>query len=203
MLPGDTLTRDACLAYLASTTPHLHVGGKTALSWRGVRHNLAFRETIELWGDGPLKIPPWLLDRFLCRYQGTQIFDDRLADNYGLAILPNGHPDALVSVPERAMLELLSDACKHQTLEETSHLVEATHNLRESVLAELLAHVTRIKVVRLAQQIAETFELGWAPLAREHSRRLGGAARWIATSRNGERLELKSGWKHISAGRKA
>ena len=35
---------------------HLHVGDKTALSWRGVRHNIAFQETIELWSDKPLNI---------------------------------------------------------------------------------------------------------------------------------------------------
>ena len=55
--PGDTLQRDACLAFLAQQVPGLHVAGKTALAWRGVRHNLAYRETVVLWGDQPARLP--------------------------------------------------------------------------------------------------------------------------------------------------
>jgi hypothetical protein len=40
MLPGDTLSRDGCLAYLMRRNAGLHVGGKTALAWRGVKHNI-------------------------------------------------------------------------------------------------------------------------------------------------------------------
>src|SRR5882724_8610498 len=43
MLPGDALTRDGCLAYLGHHIPGLHVGGKTALAWRGIRQNISFR----------------------------------------------------------------------------------------------------------------------------------------------------------------
>ena len=35
MLPGDTLTREGCLAYLGQHVPGIHVGGKTALAWGG------------------------------------------------------------------------------------------------------------------------------------------------------------------------
>ena len=37
MFPNDDLQRDACLKVLASQMPGLHVAGKTALAWRGVR----------------------------------------------------------------------------------------------------------------------------------------------------------------------
>src|SRR5258708_1203567 len=46
--PNDTLQRDACLKFLAKTVPGLHVAGKTALDWRGVRHNVSFREHLTL-----------------------------------------------------------------------------------------------------------------------------------------------------------
>ena len=65
MLPGDTLTRDGCLAFLSAQMPGLHVGSKTALAWRGVRQNVAFREHLRLWGDTPrclrarMATPPW------------------------------------------------------------------------------------------------------------------------------------------------
>ena len=57
MLPGDTLTRDGCLAFLATQTPGLHVAGKTALAWRGVRKNISFREHLSLWGEAPKRLP--------------------------------------------------------------------------------------------------------------------------------------------------
>ena len=45
----------------------------------------------------------------------------------------------LVSTPERALLELLSDVGKGQELEEARHLVESARTLRQPVLEELLA----------------------------------------------------------------
>src|SRR6266436_2816072 len=59
MLPGDTLTRDGSLAFLSGQIPGLHVGGKTALAWRGVRQNVAFREVVNLWGAKPKRLPDW------------------------------------------------------------------------------------------------------------------------------------------------
>jgi hypothetical protein len=78
MLPGDTLTRDGSLAFLSEQTPGLHVGGKTALAWRSVRQNIAFREHLNLWGDTPRRLPEWFTQRFPASYQATQLFDDAL-----------------------------------------------------------------------------------------------------------------------------
>ena len=191
MVPGDTLTRDGCLAYLARAHPGIHVGGKTALSWRGIRHNVSFRETVTLWGQGQLNLPEWLTSRFACTYQTTRLFDADLPASFGVQPLPGGHAEVLVSAPERALLELLSDIGKTASLEEARALVESTHNLRTPVLETLLTHTTRIKVLRLARALAEEFDLPWAPLAKVHSEKKGGGARWIAVTKSGERLDLK------------
>lgn len=191
MLPGDTLTRDGCLAYLIRRHPGLHVGSHTALSWRGIRHNITFRETISLWGDKPLSLPTWLQDRFACSYQTTQLFGPALSEGYGIQPLPGGRKDVLVSAPERALLELLSDVGKTATLDVARPLVEGTHHLRTSVLDTLLAHTTRIKVVRLARLLSEELELPWASVAKTHSEKKGGGSLWVAVSRQGERLALK------------
>lgn len=191
MLPGDTLSRDGALAFLARQMPGLHVGSKTALTWRGVRQNLAFRETISLWGSRPQKLPEWFTQRFPAHYQATQLFDTMLTPGYGLQPLPNGRQALLVSVPERAMLELLSDLGKTQSLGEARELVEGLPSLRESVLEELLAHTTRIKVVRAAATFGQELQLPWAAIALRHSDRLGGGQRWLAVSKSGERLDLK------------
>jgi hypothetical protein len=191
MLPGDTLTRDGCLAYLSQRVSGLHVGGKTALAWRGIRQNVSFREVLTLWGDQAKRLPTWFTERFASHYQETQLFDAKLRKGFGLQPLPNGRPNVLVSTPERALLELLSDVGKTQSLEETRQLIEGLHALREKTLDELLTHSTRIKVVRLAELLARELDLPWAALARRHSQRLGGGKRWVAVAKNGERLDLR------------
>src|ERR1700709_505457 len=89
MRPGDMLTRDACIAFLANSVPGLHVGGKTALAWRGVVHNVAFKERIALWGAKPTRLPAWFTEHFKCTYQVTQLFSGELPSDYGLQSLPD------------------------------------------------------------------------------------------------------------------
>lgn len=191
MLPGDTLTRDGCLAFLSGRISGFHVGSKTALDWRGVRHNVGFREVISLWGDDRVALPSWFTKKFPSRYQITQLFDAHLKKNFGLQPLPNGRPEVLVSVPERAMLELFSDVGKNLSLQEARQLIEGLRSLRSNVLEELMAHVTRIKVIRLAESLSKEFDLPWADLAKRHSRRLGGGKRWVGVAKSGERLDLR------------
>lgn len=191
LLPGDVLNREASLAQLTQAMPGLHVAGKTALAWRGIRHNLAFKEHLILWGDKPGSLPDWFTAAFPASYQATHLFDVTLPPSTGLAPLPSGPPDVMVSTPERALLELLSDVGKAQGLEEARHLVESARALRMPVLDELLTHLQRIKVVRLACMMADELGLPWANMARQHSERLGGGERWVSTTKTGERLNLK------------
>ena len=69
--------------------------------------------------------------------------------------------------------------------------MESARNLRLPLLEELFSHLTRIKVARLATDLADSLELPWKEVAKRHRDRLGGAARWVATTRTGERLDLK------------
>jgi hypothetical protein len=167
------------------------VGSKTALAWRGVRQNVAFREVVSLWGDKTKRLPDWFTKRFQTHYQATKLFDDKWPANRGLQPLPAGDPRVLVSVPERAMLELFSDIGKQQSLVEARDLVESLSGLREKVLDELLRHTTRIKVVRVAATFAAEMKLPWARVAAMHSERVGGDKRWVAVGRTGERLDLR------------
>jgi len=84
LLPGNPLNRDATLSWLATSVPGLHVAGKTALAWRGMRHNLAFRERLVLWGDKPMTLPTWFTAAFSAMYQATHLFDDGLPAGQGL-----------------------------------------------------------------------------------------------------------------------
>jgi hypothetical protein len=187
---GDKLVRDACIAFLANRIEGLHVGGEAALAWRGVVHNVAFKEKISLWGDTRTRLPAWFTAQFSCNYQVTQLFSTELPSGYGLQSLPNASSSVLVSVPERALLEMLSDVGKTQSLEEAVNISEGIQALREPVLDQLLKHCTRIKVVRLLYELAQNAGQSWAGLALEHSKRIGGGKRWQAFTRTGERIDL-------------
>jgi len=208
MLPGDTLTRDGSLAFLSAQTPGLHVGSKTALAWRGVRQTIAFREHLQLWGDTPRRLPEWFTQRFPAGYQATQLFDDALPQGFGLQPLPAGDPRVLVSVPERAMLELLSDVGKLQSLAEARELVESLPGLREKVLDELLTHTTRIKVVRMAATFAASMQLpsgGHEPDLHRHrsaaARHCAGGLRIGPVRHEGWRFQLSYSCAAVGAAR--
>lgn len=191
LLPGDKLEREAALVTLAKSIPSLHVAGKTALAWRGIRHNIASTQIISLWGEKPGKLPSWFTQAFPSHYQTTNIFDAAMPACLGLAPLPGGNRDLLVSVPERALLELLSDTGKRQGLEEARQLAESIHAPRMDVMDKLLSYLTRIKIVRMAYQFADELNLPWKDTALENCERLGGGKRWVSSTRNGERLNLK------------
>jgi hypothetical protein len=190
-VPNGKLDMNKALAYLSLEVPQLHVGGKTALAWRGTRHNLAHQERLNLWGLKAGRLPAWFTDLFNVTYQSTRIFNNALPPGFGLAPLPAGNPKVMVSVPERALLELFSDTGKLQSLEEMLNIAESVRHLRPDVLETLLAHTTRVKVVRLAKTLAESLELPWLEVAKKHNERLGSSSRWIAVTRDKKILHLK------------
>lgn len=190
LLNGDMPTRDGSIAYLSRRIAGLHVGGKTALSWQGVRHNIAFHEKVVLWGQIPYRIPPWVDQHLSYSYQTTALFDDDLPYGEGLKPLPAGDPEVKVSVPERAILELASDIGKGQSLEEASSLMVGLRNLRADVLDEFLSRCHRVKVVRLVRNLGLEADFSWAWGVQKHVDRLGAGRRWSNRTRNG-RLTLK------------
>src|SRR2546427_9692133 len=64
MFPNDALRREDCLKFLSSRVPGFHVGGKTALAWRGGRPHLPGRGPLSLWGEGKMRVPYWVADLF-------------------------------------------------------------------------------------------------------------------------------------------
>lgn len=109
MYPNDTLRREDCLKFLSRQVTGFHGGGKTALAWRGVLHNLPARESLSLWGGGKTRLPEWFQKRFPSRYTARNLFSSRLPKRFGLQPLPETPDGVLVSVPERGLLEMLSE----------------------------------------------------------------------------------------------
>jgi hypothetical protein len=54
--------------------PGLHVGGKTALNWYGVRHYIAQQETLHFYGSVTAKLPAWFVERFPAEYHRKRLF---------------------------------------------------------------------------------------------------------------------------------
>lgn len=189
--PKDDLQRDACLAFMATRLPGLHVGGKTALAWRGVRHNLSVVERLCLWGSVPGKLPEWFTERFPSDYVARKLFAEKLPAAFGLQPLPENPNGPLVSEPERALLELLSEVGIRQGVEEARNIMEGVRSLRMDVLTRLLQNCLRIKVIRLCVQWSEELGLDWATDARKAAQRKMGKHRWMARFKDGSLLILK------------
>lgn len=137
------------LKLLESRIEGLHVGGKSALDWQGVRQYVAQQEALHLYGWSAARLPEWFLKEFPAEYHRKRLFDER--PGALLHVVPfEGRDEApQVSTPERALLELLSEVGVRQPLQEARELMESTYNLRGTVLQELLAHCTSVKTVRL------------------------------------------------------
>lgn len=190
LFPKDELEAAATVRFLAEQMAGLHVGGKTALAWRGVRHNVGPRERLVLWGDEAGRLPPWFTERFPARYVSRNLFTDTLPQDFGLQPLPEEPDGPLVSVPERALLELLAEVGTEQGLEETRNLVEGVRAVRLDALGVLLLHCLRVKVVRLCLNLADELNLPWAAEARSLAGPRG-RGRWVGRMPDGTTLILK------------
>jgi len=192
MFPNDHLDASDTVAVLANQIPGLYVGGKTALAWRGVCHNVALGGKIylSLWGKSRFRLPEWLQKHFPCDYKMCSLFDADLPQNFEISLLPEEQNEALASSRERAMLEMLSEVGVGQGAEEARNIMENIRRLRVDILTTLLQHCTRVKVVRLCLQWAQELALPWAAEIRA-SVGIRGTGRWITKLPDGSSLILK------------
>ena len=167
MFPNDTLRRDDCLKFLSRQMPGFQVGGKTALTWRGVRHNQPAREPLSLRGEGKAGLPERFEKLFPSRYTRRNPFSTKLPKNFGLQPLPETPDAAYVSLPERVLLELLSEVGVHQGFEAARDIMEGARSPQSEVLTTLLKNCHRLKVVRLCVSWAEELNLPWADTAKK------------------------------------
>jgi len=194
--PNDDFEVYGALKLLQQHVPALHVGGKSALALQGVRHNLGSRDTLVLWGDSRYALPAWFTARFPARYVYARLFDWPDADTplaSKTLAAPPGLPDHLrVSVPERAVLELLYEIGIKQSLEEARNLFDGLRSPRKDMLGQLLSCCTSVKTVRLFLTWArETNLVDVDALLKQHSVRTGSNTRWMSRLDDGTLLSLK------------
>ena len=192
--PGDTLDVHATTWFLQTRVPGLHVAGKSALGLQGVRHNLAAREQLVLWGDERFTLPEWFTSRFPARYVSARLFEwpNKTLAEKSLTTPPGVMEGLRVSAPERAVLELLYDVGTHQGLEEARNLFDGLRNPRKDVLGRLLACCTSIKTVRLFLTWArETQIVDVDALLQHYTLPVGSDKRWMSRLKDGTLLSLK------------
>ena len=183
--PDTPLNLHASLRQLERRVAGLHVGGKSALDWHGVRHNVVQRPHLQLYGWGAGTLPSWFTERFPSSYHRRRLFDEKPDRLLRVSRFQRQADGPLISDPERAVLELLSDVGVRQPLQESRDLLEGAPSLRAAVLQELLARCKQVKTVRLCLTLGREMGLPWA--AKLDPKRLptGSQQRWVGHSKEG------------------
>jgi hypothetical protein len=183
--PNDTLALYPSLVLLERTFEGLHVGGKSALDWYGVRHYLTQQTTLHLYGWMAARLPSWFTERFPAEYHRKRLFDEQPGAllHVGPFEKRNGAPQ--VSAPERALLEVLSEVGVRQPLQEARELAESAYNLRADVLRELLQKCTNVKTVRLCLQLGRELSLPWVVKLDPAQLPTGSDRPWVSRSADG------------------
>ena len=192
MFAGDQLQQEGSLEFLGQRVSGFHVGGKTALAWRGLRHHVPFSETLSLWGPKNTRLPGWFQERFPSRYTTRELFGPDLKPAFATSSLPESPHGVAVSEPERGLLEMLSEVGVQQEIEEARNIMELASSLRMETLRPLLQACRQVKTIRLCVTWAKELGLPWADKAGEMVAGRIGTSRWVRQLRNGHTLILKS-----------
>ena len=183
--PGETLLLHPSLVLLQQQVAGLHVGGKTALEWYGVRQYVTQQAALHLYGWAAARLPDWFSQHFPGEYHRKRLFDEKPGQMHGVGPFENRDGAPMVSTPERALLELLDEVGVRQPLQEAREIAEGTYSLRAEVLMGLLKRCTSVKTVRLCLRLGRELALPWLGKLNEAALPKGSDRPWISKSRDG------------------
>lgn len=183
--PDAPLDRDASLLYLERKVTGLHVGGMSAMDWHGVRHNVAPRPRLQLYGWTSTTLPDWFMKQFPSAYHRLRLFDEAPAAPLRVSRFQRDSAAPLVSDPERATLEMLSEVGVRLPLQDARAVLEGARSLRAAVLQELLTRCKQVKTVRLCLMLGRELDLPWAAKLDTQQLPMGSGERWVGRSREG------------------
>lgn len=183
--PNDPLSLHASLLLLQRRFEGLHVGGKSALDWHGVRQYVSQQPVLQLYGWTAGRLPEWFTERFSAEYHRKRVFDEQPDALLHVGPFQGRSGAAQVSAPERALLELLSEVGVRQLLQEARELVESAYTLRADVLRHLLQHCTSVKTVRLCLQLGREASLPWTAKLDPATLPTGSDRPWVSRSTDG------------------
>ena len=183
--PGEALSLHPSLVVLQHQVAGLHVGGKTALEWYGVRQYVSQHAALHLFGWAAARLPDWFGQHFPGEYHRKRLFTEEPEQMPGVGPFENRANAPLVSTPERALLELLDEVGVRQPLQEAKEIAEGTYSLRAEVLMDLLKRCTSVKTVRLCLRLGRELALPWVDKLDEVVLPKGSARPWISKSKDG------------------
>ena len=183
--PNDSPALHSSLLLLQRQFEGLHVGGKSALDWYGVRQYVSQQPVLHLYGWKAARLPDWFTERFPAEYHRKRLFDEQPDAMLHVGPFEKRGGAPQVSAPERALLELLSEVGVRQPLQEARELVEGAYSLRADVLRELLQHCTNVKTVRLCLQLGREASLPWVAKLDSASLPTGSERPWVSRSADG------------------
>lgn len=183
--PNDPPALYPSLLLLQRRLTGLHVGGRSALDWYGVRQYVAQQPVLQLYGWAAGRLPDWLVARFPAEYHRKRLFDEQPDALLHVGAFEQREGAPQVSAPERALLEMLSEVGLRQPLQEARELVEGAYSLRADVLGELLQRCTSIKTVRLCLQLGREAGLPWVARLNPATLPTGSDRPWVSRSAEG------------------
>ena len=183
--PNDPPALHPSLVLLQRSVDGLHVGGKSALDWHGIRQYLSQRPVLHLYGWKAGRLPEWFTQRFPAEYHRKRLFKEAPGAPLHVRPFEDREDGPLVSAPERALLEVLSEVGVRQSLQEARELVESTYSLRADVLRDLLTSCTSIKTVRLCLQLGRELSQPWVGKLDPSQLPNGSDRPWVSRSSDG------------------
>jgi hypothetical protein len=183
--PNDALALHPSLLLLQRNFEGLHVGGKSALDWYGLRQYVSQQPALHLYGWTARHLPEWFTVRFPAEYHRKRLFDEQPKALLQVGSFEKRSGTPQVSAPERALLELLSEVGVRQSLQEARELVESAYSLRADVLRKLLQHCTSVKTVRLCIQLGREGKVPWAAKLDPATLPTGSDRPWVSRSADG------------------
>jgi hypothetical protein len=183
--PGETLSLHPSLLVLQHQVRGLHVGGKTALEWYGVRQYVSQRAVLHLHGWVTARLPEWFTSPFPAEYHRKRLFTEEPEQMLHVNAFEHQENAPLVSSPERGLLEMLDEIGVRQPLQEAREITEGAYNLRAEVLTQLLSVCTSVKTVRLCLTLGRELSLPWFGKLDEKKLPTGSARPWISKSKDG------------------
>lgn len=190
MKPNTELDLNASLALLQKKVKGLHIGGKSALELYGLRHYMSNAPTTHLYAWDSARLPEWLTSKFRCELQRKRLLDEPPEQPLYVSYFHDKQDGPLVSEPERAALEMLSEVPTDQSLSEAEEILEAAFSLRSDVMSDLLYKCKSVKTVRLFLNLASKLSLPVYEELKEQRFPVGSNSPWVYRT-GGKTLVLK------------
>ena len=183
--PGEDVALSPSLRLLERQFAGLHLGGKSALDWYGVRQYVPMQSVLHLYGWCAGRLPDWFTARFPAEYHRKRLFAEAPGTLFQVSTFESRENAPLVSMPERALLEMLSEVGVRQSLQEARELTESCYSLRADVLQDLLQCCVNVKTVRLCLSLGRELSLPWMNMLDTEKFPIGSKRPWVSRTGHG------------------